>query len=57
MTTRTSDEAIRTAGRQLARTQQPMSPPNAQHCVGPLTAAVAHLNEQDSSSEKEPDAA
>jgi hypothetical protein len=54
MTTRAaSDDAIRAAGRDLARHQQPMSPPNAQHCVGPLTAAVVHLN-NDGSEESKP---
>jgi hypothetical protein len=53
MTTRTSDEAIRTAGRQLAQRQRPMSSANSGHVIGPLMAAVIHLS-NDGSEEREP---
>jgi hypothetical protein len=45
MTTRAaSDDAIRAAGRDLARCQQPMSSANGEHVIGPLMAAVIHLS-------------
>jgi hypothetical protein len=50
-----SDDAIRAAGRDLARTQRPMSRANSGHVIGPLTAAVVHLNND--GSEEKPDAA
>jgi hypothetical protein len=52
MTTRAaSDDAIRAAGRDLARHQQPMSRGNARSMIAAFTVAIVQLEEQSGTEE------